>query len=211
MGSPPQVRERHYTRTSAMPAARAARRGSRATSSSGTRRSWASARRCSSRGDRARVPRPRRRRARATSRNRAGRRPPDWRAGSCTRPGARGAPPMDAMTYVSPPSKNGTTGTVRAWPDLFPVVVSKRIFLPAHGAAAAPAGRLVEPDVTFDEELEEGVHGAHPRSAARRRQEAKQTGTRSALSVPMGQTRCGWHTGTRAGADIARPARVVTA
>jgi hypothetical protein len=37
---------------------------------------------------------------------------------------------MDAMTYVSPPSKNGTTGTVRAWPDLLPTVVSKRIFLP---------------------------------------------------------------------------------
>lgn len=37
---------------------------------------------------------------------------------------------MDAMTYVSPPSKNGTTGTVRARPDLFPTVVNKRIFLP---------------------------------------------------------------------------------
>ncbi len=34
------------------------------------------------------------------------------------------------MTYVSPPSKNGTTGTVRSWPDLFPTVVRRRIFLP---------------------------------------------------------------------------------
>ena len=76
-------------------------------------------------------PRPRRRRARASCPRRF--LDADVRIGEQvlgTRPDAPAAPPMDAMTYVSAPSKNGTTGTVRDLPDLLPTVVSRRIFRP---------------------------------------------------------------------------------
>ena len=46
--------------------------------------------------------------------------------------------PIEAMTYVSPPSKNGTTGTVRCLPVLLPVVVKRRILRPRIMAPRRP-------------------------------------------------------------------------